>query len=276
MQTKYLELLNNCENELTFLARLKGFPKKEIDSLFESLSPIRINKGAYLYRIRKNILPTEKAPWGIYKNNKRFGRFDKNNSILYVAESDCFLEQETYLNINDEYCLGKYVVITDFVVGCPFFPNNNFENISFCLHKICQAINEKHLSQEDIDKLSNIKSSYLSKPVINSLKTGIEFGDKIYEHTNWIGERIINVFKNGIAYSSSFNPIDTFIGNCRIVLDDDIFNIALTESGYKNIKFIDCQKKIAKRNTNFSILIDTQLSEFKKEELSNENNKNGN
>lgn len=265
MQTKYLEALNNCENELTFLTMLKGFPKKEISLFFKSLSFIRINKEACLYRIRKNISSTEKDPWGIYKNNKSFGRFDKNNPILYVSENDCFLEQETHLNINDNYCLGKYTVTKDFFVGWPILPNDDFPRISFYLHKICQAINEKHLSQEDVNKLRNTDTrNMLDNPILRSLKLGIEFGDKIYEYTNWIGEQILNVFKNGIAYSSSFNSMDTCVGNCVIVLDGNLFNIALTESGCKNIRLVGCQKKIAKNTIDFSALINTYCQTIKK------------
>ena len=232
-------------------------------AIFENQT--KINKDAYLYRIRKNISSTEKDPWGIYKNNKSFGRFDKNNPILYVSENDGFLEQETHLNINDDYCLGKYTVTKDFVVGRPILPNDDFQNVSFFLHKICQAINKKHLSQEDVSKLCNIKTeNILDNPILRSLKLGIEFGDKIYEYTNWIGEQILNVFKNGIAYSSSFNPIDTCMGNCTIVLDDNLFNIALTESGCKNIRLVGYQNKIAKNTIDLSALINTYYQAIKK------------
>ena len=252
MQEKYLKLLNNSINEITFLSILKGLPKEEIMSLFESLSPEIIQKDDYLYRIRTGDLEKEEDPWGFppRHKNRKYGRFDKNNEILYLAQTDCFLENECLLEQDEQYFLGKYIVTKNFEVGSFLFPNNKYYKISFYLHKICQAIKDENL---DIDAKEDLKdicdSDGFKIPMLYSLKVGICFGRKIYENTNWIGEQILKQNINGICYSSAYNPIDTCMGDTIIRLDEKTSNIALTKNGSDNIKFINCVKKTANGKT---------------------------
>ena len=273
MQEKYLNLLNNSKNGITFLSILKGLPKSEISSLFESLRCTTIKEGDYLYRIRKGNIEKEENPWGIppEKINREFGRFDKNNEILYLAQTDCFLEDECLLKPNERYYLGKYIVTKSFTVGNFIFPNNKYYKISFYLHKICQAINKKNLSSEAQKELRTINElNRFDDPLLASLKTGVQFDEKIYEATNWIGEQILSKNNNGICYSSAYNPIDTFIGDTKFKLDEKTSNIALTKNGKNNIKFIDCIEKVASDRINFTEYIKNYKKIIK--ENQNENN----
>lgn len=264
MNNRNLKKLNDCCSPIDFLKKLQKMYCNEVDSLFGSLRTVSIKKGDYLYRIRKNIGPHEIDPWGTIRK-KEYGRFDKDREVLYVAQGNIFLEEEVQLNKGDEYYLGKYKVLRDFVVGFPSFENNRYPKISEYLHKICQAINEKHLSAEEYKLIKSINSEYLDMPLVYSLKLGIDFGPEIYNYTNWIGKKMFSAFPNGFAYTSSYNPIDIHFGETEICLDSNLYNIALTKSGMKNIKFYFCSTEKVKENRSLSVLINEQIKYTKGE-----------
>ena len=212
-----------------------------------------------LYRIRKDIQKNENDPWGMPPVSNSYGRFDKNNDILYVAEDPSFLEMECECEQNSLYKLGIYRVVKDFMVGKIIYQGNYFFNISSNLQAICHAINSSYIGKNDIDVDQILKYKNLTMyPMIYNLCVGIEFGEELYEYTNWIGDKIIENYDNGFLYPSSYCLAEFVIGNNEYNIGN-YKNLALTRKGFDNIVFEECQICVCKGNYSLKNIIDTSV-----------------
>ena len=240
----FIEELNNAPNIECFANRLKNLSETELNSLFFLLSSYTLTKGKKLYRIVKQFRTSEMdIEWGIRKNKGEKGRFNKSHNILYVAESEIFLQEECEIKKDKSYYMGEYSIVEDFCVGTCKFPSEKYPNISYYLQGLFNASSP---DKSDIIAKNNLTINTANKmyPLLEPLFIGHIFGEKIYEYTNFIGDNIIKHNPNGIAYPSSFDSIYRNYGNKTLQLQENILNLALTEEGYSHIKFIGYNPKI--------------------------------
>ena len=228
MQQRNLSKLNSCKNAREFMNKIMSMPKREVKSLFGSLSPYCFSKGDKVVRARTSLSGDD--PWAIrpWSSSDSHGRFDERRGILYAAGSKEFLPRELGLSNGDQYFLGVYTVTNPFCVGTLLFCDNNFPNISRYLNEICKATHIKNISDGLKSRVLSVKDScgHLITPYI----AGVEWGNELYKYTNWIGNHMVEAFHNGFMYASSYNPVDIAIGDTtfRIVDGIECSNFALT------------------------------------------------
>ena len=258
MKRRYLHQLNNAKDELEFINILKNQTETQIDTFFKKLSSCEVSAGTKLYRIRKNIGDNEDNPWGIPQIKKSYGRFDKNNDILYLAQDPRFLPQECECKKGDTYYLGTYKVTKNFKFGMIVYPDMEFDRISLQLNGICHALKYNNLSMKERNSIVNRKD-FLKYPILYSLCVGQELSDKLYDYTNWIGDHILKFYNNGFAYGSSYDLCDFALGDVNFTTGD-YKNMALTSAGCENIKFVGYQKCVCDREHDFCECIKTSIN----------------
>ena len=207
---------------------------------------ITLEPKTVLYRvIKEESYMQYENPWNIPPHTVQGkGRFDLNQNILYVSTDLTTIEQECGLKKGDVYYLGRYEVMNKLYVGSFI----SMDYYSYVYQKICQAAYYKNINSKDRKLL--MKEMKSTHAIIVPILIGILAGDKLYNYTNQIGDIVIEKNPDGIRYCSSYNTLESQMGNMFFTISDDIkeANYAITQKGYKKLKFIGAEKKIVEEN----------------------------
>lgn len=264
MDNKYKNRLLQCEDLSTFLAMFFGLSKKEQLSIFKN--DFTINKGTTLYRVRKDDgrtdfqSPEAWMPPPADKISK--GRFnDKNEQILYVSSVYDWLEREVSLKLGDSYYLATYVCKKSFKVGSLLSENNIIGDILHCVARSIES--SSCLTGEEQEEFNKIKPiNITSQNIILNLQAPFYIHKeikKLYDITNKIGKLVLSNNKNGIRYSSAFDPFELTGGGTVFTLDGlQRANFALTEEGRKNIEFVKAERKICNLDYSLDVFFKVQ------------------
>lgn len=260
--------LFRCKSLNEFLTMFFGYGLKEQLSIFNESTTIKA--GRFLYRARKddgktNFYNSEQwtMPPAEYVKQGRLN--EKNKPVLYVASDEYLCGREIGLRDGDKYYLAKYICEKDFSVGTLFCRHSMVNTI---LHRIVMAVrmenlteNERivlqkyHIGEYDIN-IQEILYDYLSVFYIDRLI------NDIYDVTNKIGHLVLHNNKNGIRYSSVYEPIELSGGNAILTLDgEEHGNFALTEQGINYIRFESVEERIYKQEYDLSLMIEVFAQE---------------
>ncbi|SKA72619.1 hypothetical protein SAMN02745111_02393 [Eubacterium uniforme] len=195
----YLELLVKENDYYTFISKLKGMPRDVYELIFDAVVKFEIPVGTKMYRVGK--YEEYKTP----REHQGGGRFDKNQFIFYSGQDIDILRDEC----KDAKYLFEFVVNEKIVLGTLSAPyGSEYMLIYHRLHEICRA--------GDNDKFDRID------PLIDEPKDiAKRFGTKLYEYTNWIGDKIINRYPDGIAYCSSYMPFEKVLNGTLYYMGGD-------------------------------------------------------
>lgn len=236
------------------LSKMKA-PTLLLNNAYAKTSKVILKKGTILYRIRKNVLDDEIHPEGIPpKEFQGNGRFDKNRSILYCGNTIHLLEEEVRINSGEKYFLFEYVLTDDMVLGTLLIENSNLNKcFTEFLFNMCHAPIFSDLSEKAQKIINNNEKCLENNAIFENVIASRILGDKVYVLTNMYGEYIFSNYPDGIIYGSSFNPFHIYHKGLLITLDgiDGIYNVAITEEGFKKIKFINKVEKEAGEQTDF-------------------------
>lgn len=240
-----------------------GYGINEQLSIFDE--SLTVKSGMFLYRARKddgktNFYNSEQWTMPPAECVKQGRLNEKNKPVLYVASDEYLCGREIGLKDGDKYYLAKYKCEKDFSVGTLFCRHSI--TVNRILHRIVMAVrtenlteNERivlqkyHIGEYEIN-IQEILNDYLSVFYIDRLIKNI------YDVTNKIGHLVLHNNKNGIRYSSVFEPIELSGGNEILTLDGkEHGNFALTEQGINYIRFESVEERIYKQEHDLSLMI---------------------
>ena len=260
MNSKYERQLLQCEDLSTFFAMFFGLSKKEQNTIFKN--DFTITKGNTLYRVRKDDGKTDfhsSEAWLPPPTDKiSKGRFnEKNEPILYVSSVSDWLEREVSLKQGEPYYLATYICIESFKVGTLLSANNIIGDILHCVVRSVES--SACLTDDELSEFNKIKSLRITpRNIILNLKAPFFIHKEIkdlYDITNKIGKLVLSNNKNGIRYSSAFDPFELTGGGTVFTLDGlQRANFALTEEGrickldYSLDVFFKVQNEIGEEN----------------------------